>query len=253
MKNLQHVATSRAFRTACLALAALALAAAQAQAQSSTTATLSAVADIRILTVYPDTNFNTGLPSQVSVFTGGGNLQRSLIQFDLSSLPTGESVQSATLTLYSRFEDGKGNYGGATMGVYRLAHPWSESQATWNISATATPWVTAGGDFVGTTGVQMVSPYATSNAQPSGDYVPVTWDITTLANEWYTGQHANNGLLLMSGQGNNLCFWSREYNDGVHPTGYWAPQLNVTLTPEPATLTLLALGGAAVVARRRKK
>jgi len=252
-----------------LTIAGAAAAPSQAATGTSWTGTLKAVADCRIITwgpSYTDLNSNGGTPAQVSVFTAGSNMQRSLIRFDLSSLPADSSVQSATLKLYSRFEDGKGNYSGATMSVYRLAQPWVETEVTWNDRDWGSnhvndspgpgddhPWATPGGDFVGTTGVTQTNPYATSNAKPSGDYVPVTWDVTNLVSEWYSGQSVNNGLMLMSGDYNNLCFWSREHNDGTHGIGYWAPALEVTLTPEPATLSLLALGGAAALIRRRRK
>jgi Disaggregatase related repeat/PEP-CTERM motif len=254
---------------ASLGLAALVVAAALAQqASGATPTTLKPVADVRIVTdsnsATPDLNFNS--PAQLSAFNYPNivNYQRSLIRFDLASLPTGYAVQSATLTLYSKFENGLGNPNGATMSLYRVTQPWTETEATWNdrdwganhVNDTPGPgddhpWTTPGGDFVGTTGVRLVSPYAISNAQPAGENLPVTWDVTTLVNEWYAGTHENDGLLVMSDSYNSLTFRSREYDDGVHGAGYWSPRLDVTLTPEPATLTLLTLGGLAVLGRRR--
>jgi len=254
---------------ASLGLAALALAATEAQAAMGTnwSTTLKTVADVRmiidIIPSRPDTNFNS--PAQLSVFNHPSivNYQHSLIRFDLASLPAGYAVQSATLTLYSRFENGEGNPNAATMSLWRVTQPWLETEATWNDRDWGAnhandspgpgddhPWANPGGDFVGTTGVRNTNPYATSNYAPPGENLPVTWDVTTLVNEWYTGLHDNDGLLLESESYNSLSFWSREYDDGVHGAGYWSPKLDVTLTPEPGTLLLLALGGAAIMRRR---
>jgi|WetSurMetagenome_2_1015567.scaffolds.fasta_scaffold22521_2 hypothetical protein len=222
---------------------------AQAQAQAGKkVVTLTAAADVRIITSEANKwladqnhNANVGAPAQLSVFSSDEtkNYQRSLVRFDLSALPAGKAVKSATLTLYARFEAGQGNHGKATMSVYRVTQPWSETEATWNHrdwgldhvpgGRDDNAWTTPGGDFVGTTGRPLVQPYATSNAQPAKENDPVAWDVTALAREWYGGKQVNRGLIVVSDPKNSLCFRSREYDDGANDPGHWAPRLEITL------------------------
>lgn len=66
---------------------------------------------------------------------------RSLIKFDLSSLPANATVTSATLSLWTLLDVSSND---STVSVYRLKVPFSESQATWNISATGVNWQSPG-------------------------------------------------------------------------------------------------------------
>lgn len=106
----------------------------------------------------------------LSVFTttGNNNIQRSLIQFDLSSIPAGSVVNSATLTLNAdtRF---RGNAAGQPVEVYRVTRPWDEAGATWIHAAANDPWATQGGDYAGTAGAPNAAPYATNNTNPADD------------------------------------------------------------------------------------
>ena len=67
--------------------------------------------------------------------------------FDLSGVPEGAEVTSATLSLY-RY--GWGDSGeGRTLWAYKLTRTdWVEAEATWNIYKTGSDWTTPGGDYV---------------------------------------------------------------------------------------------------------
>jgi hypothetical protein len=70
---------------------------------------------------------------------------RPLLRFDLSGVPAGSVIHSATLTLYPA--NGILS-GGGTFNLYRLTQPaWTESGATWNTYDGAQAWNTAGGDY----------------------------------------------------------------------------------------------------------
>ena len=190
----------------------------------------------------------TVLSAFTKATTDPPNLQRTLVNFDLSGLPAGKAVQSATLTLYSLLSEGYGNNSGVAMSVYRVTRSWTETQVSWNSAAAGQPWTNGGGDAVGSTGVQLSNPYASSTAAPNANDIAVTWDVSTLVSQWYNGTFTNYGLLLVSASPNDLLFRSREYSGGA-----LAPRLDVTFTPEPATMALLLVGGALVAARRRGK
>jgi hypothetical protein len=63
---------------------------------------------------------------------------KSPLRFDLSAIPTGKTVDEATLRLYYK---GRSNGNGLTLGAYRLLAPWLDSQATWTQRMTGANWV----------------------------------------------------------------------------------------------------------------
>lgn len=69
-------------------------------------------------------------------------LLRGLIQFDLSSIPAGSAIISATLSLWLNVENSSNS---RTMRLFRSKRDWVESQATWNQYSTGNNWQTAGG------------------------------------------------------------------------------------------------------------
>jgi hypothetical protein len=118
---------------------------------------------------------------------GSMAVQRSLVKFDVSSLPAGTQLSSATLYLYSYdAAQVKGNTG--FYGVYPLACDWADTQVTWNIAKTGTNWITAGGDFA-------AAPDATSPKQAvAGVWYP--FDVTARVQEWQVSPTGNFGWLV---------------------------------------------------------
>jgi hypothetical protein len=68
-------------------------------------------------------------------------IARSLIKFDLSSIPTNATITSATLSLWTSADLSSNN---RTIRIYRLQVPFNETQVNWNRSATGTLWQIAG-------------------------------------------------------------------------------------------------------------
>jgi hypothetical protein len=189
----------------------------------------------------------------VATFTAVNNNQRTLLLFDLASIPSDATIDSATLTLTANeaLGNNQGNPSGAAMDVYRITQPWVELSAIWTDSGSGA-W-TAGGAYVGNTGVRDVSPYASNNQTVPDGYgtATLTWDLTGLVTEWVSGAQANNGLLIRSFNGNDLHFNSRS---GAEP----GPLLEVNFTPIPepmgvGLLSCLALAGFAGFRRYRRQ
>ena len=148
--------------------------------------TISTSVDLRLLSVDPDVND----PGYLSLYNdGGGNVQRTFLNFNLSSY-SGKSVTTdGTLTLVAL------NFGdfltGASLGTANSA--WTQAGITWNNQ----PGLTA----------------IASATNPSGNFANasnVTWTIP-----WYmveklatTGSGYNNGLGITSGVGSTLHFQS---------------------------------------------
>jgi len=66
---------------------------------------------------------------------------RSLLKFDLSSIPSNATITSVTLSLWTNVDYSSNN---RTIRVYRLKVPFNETQAAWNIRATGSNWQSAG-------------------------------------------------------------------------------------------------------------
>jgi endonuclease/exonuclease/phosphatase family metal-dependent hydrolase len=70
--------------------------------------------------------------------------RRSVLKFDThNTVPSGASVQSATLTLTLSRADAETR----TLGIYRLRETFDEQYATWNTRKSGTRWGTAGADL----------------------------------------------------------------------------------------------------------
>lgn len=178
---------------------------------------LNPTADARIGTVLG----TDGGSIYLSVYDNGGNIQRTVIQFDLSGLGTNQLITNAVLKLYADASlYPTGNPDGEVMEIYRITEPWTELQVAWYDRTSNDAWETPGGDYVGTTGVADISPYATNDTTIPGSYysispVELDWNVTSLVQDWYSGIHTNDGLLVLSYPGNGLVFHSRESGSSI--------------------------------------
>lgn len=138
---------------------------------------------------YPDQNFG----SSIALFTGRyiqpRDGYRSLLKFDLSSLPATSTINSAHLDLYMFRNETSPT--GEYIAVLRLLNNWSQSTLTWN---TQPPF----------------NPSPLSPIWESGKYInsstplgPVSIDVTDLVTGWYDGSVVNNGLVLVGDESVN--------------------------------------------------
>jgi hypothetical protein len=203
------------------------------------TYSLGPAADARVLN-YPGLQNQNYVSDILSVYTdsSGLNTQRTFIQFDLSSITLNSTqiVQSATLTLFAGTGFGN-NPNHLPMDVYRLVAPWAESGLSWSNRDASHTWATPGGDFVGLNG----QPYAISTTSPTNNQ-GVTWDVTTLVQEWVTHAATNYGLLLKSENGNLLIFNQREAG-----TSALRPNLTVVVGPGLPSFHFYSSGGQVVL------
>ncbi len=87
-------------------------------------------------------NFGTAIDMGVGENNNfNSKVARSLIKFDLSSIPANASITSVTLSLWTSADLSSNN---RIIQVYRLKTAFNETQVTWNIAATGTNWQTAG-------------------------------------------------------------------------------------------------------------
>ena len=100
----------------------------------SSTVTREAIADATVLEGFPTTNDGHSMDMWAGyddIFDINGMIVRSFVKFDLSGIPTGATVASATLHVYYEDYYDFANHV-STIGVWRAAGDWQEDTITWN-------------------------------------------------------------------------------------------------------------------------
>lgn len=110
--------------------------------------------------------------------------KRGVFTFDISSIPAGSVIQTATLRL-NRIGGDKNTL---SMSVHRLTEAYNEAQATWNNRLTGTPWTTAGGTFD-------PAVWSTANVDKANGFKDFP-GLAGLVQGWRDGLFPNNGLLV---------------------------------------------------------
>jgi hypothetical protein len=172
-----------------------------------------------------------------NVYTGYliGTVRRGLFLADLSSIPSGSTISSATLSLYLRSIASGDN----TVSGYRSKRAWLEGTgtgnatgdgATWATYNGTNSWQTAGGMGANDAESDAITARATTVAEGVGSKA-FTLD-TAKVSGWVDGTFANNGLLLKSGtedSASNCSWYSAE-----HSTSSLRPSWVVEYTPPSA-------------------
>jgi hypothetical protein len=138
---------------------------------------LSPTADAMVLQGFPGSNFGSYSYLEVGYdHCESDQVARSLIQFDLSSIPAWTPISSARLYFYN---GGYCDYANRnhTVTAYRNTGSWSEMGVTWNNKPA----------FAGASG---------SVSVPSMSYGWRSIDVTALVRGWVNGGYANYGLTL---------------------------------------------------------
>jgi RHS repeat-associated protein len=138
--------------------------------------------DCRILNgTWADTNYCPD--GSVKVGTPGNLIHRSLMKFDVSSVPPRANVLSTDLAVY--VTDTTTN-NAAQVEVHRVTNDWT-SGATWNKRNGTTRWTTAGGDFANVAADSLVISSGTGYRH---------WRPTDPVQKWVDGGELNQGLIL---------------------------------------------------------
>lgn len=186
---------------------------------------------------------NRGTDAVLEVGTRSGRAQRMLLQFDLSSIPSGAEIVSAELQLgrVSRANFSLSTYDNIDKNVYafRMLSDWSETEASWDWSQlNQTAWETPGA-----VGASDRAAQHTGDGNDTELRYPV-WDVTSDVRLFADGTAQNFGWMMVGPEdeiiGSNTLiarFGTREHTSAAE----W-PTLNVeyTVIPEPSTYVLAA-------------
>lgn len=131
-----------------------------------------------------NTTANNGSSSQVWSQSWLAYNKRGLVKFDLSGIPAGATINSATLTL--READTQGTT--RTVAVHRMTTDWTEA-ANWLTANGSASWGANGGDFAG-------SATATASVVWSGLFDTDSWNVAADVQAFVNGSAQNYGWLL---------------------------------------------------------
>lgn len=207
----------------------------------ATTITLTANGD-SMLTNNGTTNTNWGAAAdlQVGEYNGGTETDRMILQFDLSSIPAGATINSATLSLYltNDYSDNA-----RTFRVYRNKRPWDEGTrvgsgsadgVTWDVYSTGNSWQTAGGSGSNDRESSDIGSRAMSASESTGAYKDFSLTASAVREMIPGGTFANNGFIIQADTENNdmYDFASREDATSGH-----RPKLVIDYSPATPTPT----------------
>jgi alpha-tubulin suppressor-like RCC1 family protein len=148
------------------------------------------------------TNYGSSAALTASIDTTG--MRHALVKWDVSAVPAGATVTSATASL-------KVTTGGGALGhAHRLTQPWSESTVTWAGYAESTPSTPVSANF------SAVAAGATASA-----------DVTALVQAWVSGAYPNHGILVERDDASG----ANVYASSEDPTVANRPSLQICYTP----------------------
>jgi len=189
-----------------------------------------------------DANANYGGMYWFTVqFTPYG-LRRILMEFDLSSIPSGAVISSATLRLF--IWAAGGDWQGQLIRVNRVTQSWVEGTtvgemvvppvgggATWNeynyydgLATSAYNWGTPGGDYTTVDSATATTPLGWTS-----------WSVTAIVQGWVAGTYPNYGFLIKwdseSGNARGVDSWpTKEDPPWEYDWPTFRPKLEVTYT-----------------------
>lgn len=178
---------------------------------------------------YPGTTDNYGSVKETWVSTKSNDKTVALYQFDLSAIPAGAKIKSATLSLHS-WQSFDSN---VPIDAHQITKAWNETEVSWDNRTSTEAWDTPAGDFapevIDTT---LVGP--TTN-------IRYDWQLKSVVEKWVNGSQSNYGVLLRTTAPNiagERFYTSDEPNADKHPklTIIYACECGVVCDlPEPPT------------------
>lgn len=137
-------------------------------------------------------NDNKGDDDDMRIKTSTAKERRVLVWFDTGSLPSGVTVNSATMSL---FVEGEKNLP-LSVSAYPLTQSWVEYEVAWEDrdENANLAWSSPGGSY---------TIIALDSVSIVAKDVRYDWNVTSAAADWVSGASANNGFILIAPTGGN--------------------------------------------------
>jgi hypothetical protein len=207
-----------------------------------------------------DQNFGIGTKPRIT----SGNARGALVWFDLSSIPAGQTIVSATLDLRLRPPGGLPHPVGTLASLSRVTESWGagplpvnegtgwgtpalDGEVTWNSRMHgSTAWADPG--LLTDGGGSRDMGFTVDMAVNDGNW-HVIIDVASIVQTWLDGD-PNYGFVLNDANNDPSRYYELEMSESADLDR--RPKLTIEYVPEPAALALMGLGGLAVLRRRRR-
>lgn len=172
---------------------------------------------------YFDTTYGYNNSYQLQV--GATNSPKTLLKFDVSTIPAGKKVDEATLRLYYT---GRSNGNALTIGAHRAQATWTDSQANWTQRQTGVNWSVAG---MGSGSDYLAAADGTVDILGGGGSW-VELDVSDMAQAWVANAADNKGVVVLQEAASGSVIYSFCSELGWSPcTSAQAPKLTIWYRP----------------------
>jgi len=176
-------------------------------------------------------DYSSGYNSSPYLTVGADAAVKSLLRFDVSSIPANATVTQATLQLY-HYSRSNGN--SLTLGAHRVLHEWVDSQVNRTQRKSGVNWAVVG---MGS-GSDYVAPADGTAPVASSGGAWVSLDVTDMVQAWVANPADNHGVVVLQSAASGYVLYSFCSELGWSPcTATQAPKLAVWVGSNPATAT----------------
>ncbi|UII55673.1 DNRLRE domain-containing protein [Cytobacillus spongiae] len=184
--------------------------------------------DTTIRSALPNTTGGADLELGAGLHSTSNNIVRSLLQFDVGTLPKGANIMSAQLSLRL---SSVWNDTASVIQLLEMSNAWEENRATWNRRTLSDLWTNSGGDYTPfSLSVQTIGALDTTLPEPPLFKWPISADIVQ---NWINQPSQNLGLMLKA-QNESLATYKKFYSgDASGATGdlKYSPKLTIVYYP----------------------
>ena len=154
-------------------------------------------------------------------------LRRSLIYFDLTTIPPDATVTGAWLDLFVTYRSSTATN---TFGFYHFLKPWDEAAATWNTNGFGQNWASPG---AGSAGIDYeAGSFASSPLSEVNKYNRV--NVLSAVQRWVQHPDQNLGMLIRGGSAVDVRVWSSDDpRENERPRLVVTYEMVATATPRP--------------------
>lgn len=151
----------------------------------------SGTCNTKMMDTEPDHEYGGGVYMNVGYWGTPLDTERSLLRFDLSSIPQDAEIAGATLRLVLNNHMAMTSDYVIHLEIHEPDRPWVETEATWNNATASVVWDTGGGDYSGPVGSVDIP----LNEYSAGDAVEISLD-AALVQQWVSNPTENRGMLF---------------------------------------------------------
>ncbi|MGE6415603.1 DNRLRE domain-containing protein [Planococcus kocurii] len=186
-----------------------------------------ALNDTTIRSALPDTTGGADHELGAGLYKNSttNNVVRSLLQFDMGSLPRGAKIMNAQLNLRL---SSVWNDTATSVQLYETSNAWEENRATWNRRTLSSLWTNKGGDYTPTLlSSQTIGALDTAATEPPLFKWPIKAETVQ---KWMDTPSQNLGLML-KGSNETLATYKKFYSGDAGGMLNYSPKLTITYYP----------------------